>query len=297
MVAGDSRKSIFVGLTAAVFFAAPAVFASSVSPLICANPGSTTSTSNTFLNANSCLDYSNSFTQGQNNWFYGYFAAPNLTPGGFTPMTKFTDQTTGDSWWAVDFNKYWTALDAYGGHPNGVLTSSHPSPNCDPGISCGDGSAEAPGAPNEIQQWAVRQYVVPTGFAGGVVKVALTAQLDPRSVISNPECKTNLNVTCPDGSMNEILLVHNGVVTNLGTLNLAYAVANPQTISAQAFVQAGDIIEFVLAPGVQYLNDYGDGTFQLDTVTSVPEPATVALLGGAMLLLLLWKRRRAQFSS
>ena len=269
-----------VGVAALALLAVPCLLASSLSPLICSNPGSTVSTSNVVLNANSCLDYSNTFTQGANNWFYGYYSAPSLVPGGFTQMTSFNDPISGDTFWANDFTRYWTSLDAFGGHPNGVLTSTHPSPDCVIGLDCGDGSPEAPGVANEIEQWAVRRYVVPTGFTGGLVNIVLAAQKDPRTVISNPECLYNNKIQCPDGTMNEILLIHNGTVTNLGILNIPYAIANPTSVSAQVFVQAGDIVDFVMAPNG---NDYGDGTFQLDTVQSVvPEPATLALVGGGL---------------
>jgi len=64
-----------------------------ISPLICANPGSTTATPNdTSINANSCTDFSykspNDQSLASNNWMYGFYqgTAETLDPAGFNPM-------------------------------------------------------------------------------------------------------------------------------------------------------------------------------------------------------------------
>jgi len=281
----DMRSLAFSGFLV-LTFAVPGCYGSSISPLICSNSGSTTSVSNTSLNANSCTDYSYSFVQGANNWFYGYYQAPNTTPGGFTPMTKFTDPTTGDSWWAVNFNSYWTSEDAFGAHPNSPATDYHIAPNCNASganANCGPGGADPNYHPPE--QWAVRRYEVPTGFAGGDVKISLSADKDPRT-----------DTPLGDGVINEIVLYHGGVATTLGTLPLTYNQTSVATITLNnVFVQAGDIIDFVLAPEA---SDYGDGTFTLDTIqsvpTQVPEPATIFMAGAALLGLGLARRRKSR---
>jgi hypothetical protein len=60
-------------------------------------------------------------TQGQNNWFYGFYDGP-FTSSDFQLMTEFrTDTPTafGSEVWWVDEGTYWTSLGALGGHPSG----------------------------------------------------------------------------------------------------------------------------------------------------------------------------------
>ena len=79
-----------------------------------------------------------SLTQGQNNWFYGYYKGP-FTPVGFTQMTV----TNGNSW-VVDIETtitpehYWTTLSSTRAHGNGIVTSGGRTPQ---------------------EHWAVRRWV------------------------------------------------------------------------------------------------------------------------------------------
>src|SRR5713101_8517171 len=70
-----------------------------ISPLICANPGSTTATPNdTTIHANSCTDFSykspNDQSLASNNWMYGFYqgTAETLDPAGFNPMLQQVPQ-------------------------------------------------------------------------------------------------------------------------------------------------------------------------------------------------------------
>src|SRR5947209_7589545 len=68
--------------------------------------------------ADSQADFSG--TQGQNGWYYGYYAASPYNQTSFQQMTHYqvspVDGTT--PLWAVDLNNYWTQLYATGAHPN-----------------------------------------------------------------------------------------------------------------------------------------------------------------------------------
>src|SRR5438552_2127740 len=75
------------------------VIANPISPLICANPGSTTATPNdTTIHANSCTDFSylspNDQSLSTNNWMYGFYqgTSDTLDPGGFNPMLQQVPQ-------------------------------------------------------------------------------------------------------------------------------------------------------------------------------------------------------------
>jgi Ca2+-binding RTX toxin-like protein len=79
--------------------------------------------------ANSQTEFSG--VQGQNNWYYGYYAG-SFTSAAYQEMTQFSDI------WTVQNGTYYTLLTAGGGHPNGVTTS---------------------GGRKSEEQWAVRRWV------------------------------------------------------------------------------------------------------------------------------------------
>jgi Ca2+-binding RTX toxin-like protein len=79
--------------------------------------------------ANSQTEFSG--VQGQNNWYYGYYAG-SFTSAAYQEMTQFSDI------WTVQNATYYTLLTAGGGHPNGVTTS---------------------GGRKSEEQWAVRRWV------------------------------------------------------------------------------------------------------------------------------------------
>ena len=76
-----------------------------------------------------------SSTQGQDNWFYGYYE------GTFSP-SSFQEMTVRRNGWHVDPNppepSYWTNLTEQGGHPNGPLAGC---------------------CRTHVEQWAVRRYL------------------------------------------------------------------------------------------------------------------------------------------
>jgi len=73
-----------------------------------------------------------SSTQGQNNWYYGYYESP-LNSSGFQQMNQYNNGI----WW-LSQGDFWTSLWANGGHPNGAITS---------------------GNRQEVNQWTVRRWI------------------------------------------------------------------------------------------------------------------------------------------
>jgi hypothetical protein len=275
-----------VPLALVVGFSTSAI-GSSVSPLMCANPGSTTATANdTTIHANSCTDFSYSSPSNQstpaNNWLYGFYqgTAETLDPAGFNVMTQQLPQGQ-FGWWAVDFYHLWTSLDAFGGHPNSTNTDLHDPPYCDAVLgNCGTGHDTNPAhAQDFMEQWAVRRYIVPIGF-NGMVSITLSVQKDYRT--TGPDA---------DGATNLIILYSGGVATTIASINTP---SNPNALTSQADantfavqtvtmvlnVQGGDILDFPITPNA---NDYSDGEFQLITIQAIPEPSTMLLVAAGLL--------------
>ncbi len=280
--------------------------ATPTSPLICDQPGSTSaSPADTAINANSCTDFSYRYTgspqttTGTNNWLYGYYPGV-LDPTVFTTLNQQTDSNGHFlGWWALDFNRYWTSLDAFGGHPNGEFTDLHAAPFCDAGQyqNCsppGGLDSRSPNSPGSADQMPVRRYVVPVGVGSTTVDINILAQKDPRT--TNPSAH---------GTIEYVILYSGGIATNLITLNVPVnfdpniqgapttAQGIPQPVySASAnniSVKAGDFIDFVMAPVTDpaFNNktvDFSAGTFEMATIQSVPEGATSLLVGGGLIL-------------
>jgi hypothetical protein len=286
---------------------------------MCNNPGSTTaSASDTTVNANSCTDFSYAFPANQtntglNNWEYGYYQGgtgpngtvitPALAASSFIPMTPvYLDQngvptntppgpnnhSVDAGWWAVNFTQFWTSLDAFGAHANSPYTDLHDSPFCDQSLyqNCGSGpDMRSPDSPGSSEQYAVRRYIVPN-FTGTVL-ITFSVQKDPRT-----------DAPGADGDQNFIMEYANGTATMLGGIATVGPGAGPiETLSVEAAVSPGDILDFIDSPGA---NDYADGEFQLVTIEglagsiqtqTLPEPATYGLTGLG-LLLAAWKKRR-----
>lgn len=301
-----------VGLVVLALMCVPA-FATPISSILCANPGSTSaSSSDSVINANSCTDFSylspNPQTSPVNNWLYGYYGSlvggpPGaLDPSGFKIMQSMpgcnadqnghldcgqvTDPNTGHfGWWAVDFAKYWTSLDAFGGHANATDTDLHNSPFCITGINCGIGPDPTP----SVNQYAVRRYVVPLGFSG-TVTITVEAQKDPRTLSTSARA---------DGDTDVVYYVNNGLgpvsITQVSALTINVP-ANDSTIFTKTTtltVHGGDFIDFVIQPNA---SDYSDGQFELITIQGAPEPASFILMGVGLLGLAGWKRLRKNSS-
>jgi hypothetical protein len=281
--------------------------ATPVSPLICDRPGSTiASAADTSIEANSCTDFSYRYPNnpqpapGTNNWLYGYYPGV-LDPAAFNPMTQQVADSNGHylGWWAVDFNRYWTSLDAFGGHPNGEFTDLHAAPFCDAGRyqNCsppGGLDSRSPNSPDSADQMPVRRYVVPVGIGNTTVDINILAQKDPRT--TNPSAH---------GTIEYVILYSGGIATRLITLNVPVnfdpniqgAPATPQGIPQPVYsasadnvsVKAGDFIDFVMSPVTDpaFNNktvDFSAGTFEVATIQSVPEGATTLLVGGGLIL-------------
>ena len=283
------------------------VNATPTSPLICDRPGSTSaSPADTSINANSCTDFSYRYPNnpqpatGTNNWLYGYYSSA-LDPAAFNLMTQQATDSNGHflGWWAVDFNHYWTSLDAFGGHPNGEFTDLHPPPYCDAAQyqNCspsGGLDSRSPNSPDSADQMAVRRYVVPVGIGATTVDINILAQKDPKT--TSPSAH---------GTIEYVILYSGGIATSLITLNVpvnfdpniqgapptSEGIAQP-VYSASAnniSVKAGDFIDFVMAPATDPAMgnktvDFSSGTFEVATIQSVPEGTTSLLVGAGLIL-------------
>ncbi len=285
------------------------VYATPISPLICDHPGSTSaSPADTSINANSCTDFSYRYpntpqsASGTNNWVYGYHAGL-LDPTAFIAMNQQVTDSNGHflAWWAVDFSRYWTALDAFGGHPNGEFTNYHVPPFCD-AVRYQNCSAQggldprSPNSPGSGSQDAVRRYVVPMGIGSTTVDINILAQKDPRT--TDPAAH---------GTIEYVILYSGGIATTLITLNVPVnfdpnihgapptSDGIPQPVySASAnniTVKGGDFVDFVIAPvsDPAFNNrtvDFGAGTFEVATIRSatIPEATTWLLVGIGLIL-------------
>lgn len=291
--------------------------ANSISPLICPNAGSTTaSPTDTTINANSCTDFSYTFPNtpqpaaGTNNWQYGYYLGP-INPAAFTLFPQQVTLPNGDSYgtWALDFNRYFTSLDAFGGHANGEFTDLHIPPFCDDALyqNCspsGGIDPRSPNSPGSATQEAVRRYLVPSGVGTATLNIGIQVQKDPRTTPPSAH-----------GTIEYVILYSGGVATTLITLadpvnfdpNIAGAPPTDQGIPQPVYsasvsnvvVKPGDVIDFVMSTMTDpnYNNqsvDFSSGTFELITIQSVPEPATLVLVGGSLLLIgSMFRKRRS----
>ena len=290
-----------------------------VSPLICSDPGSTTaSPSDTTIHANSCTDFSYQFpnspqpASGTNNWLYGYYPG-TLDPGTFLPMTQQVTDANGSfaGWWAVQFNRYFTSIDAFGAHPNGVFTDYHIPPYCDQAQfqNCspsGGLDPRSPNSPDSATQSAVRRYVVPTGVGSTLVDITMQVQKDPRTTNPTAHGTTDLVILYSGGVATVLINLQDPVNFNPnlpGTPPTPEGIPQPVlTASADnVLVKPGDFIDFVMEPAFDpaFNNqsvDFSSGTFQVDTIQSmaVPEPVSWGLAAAGLLLACAIRRAQIQ---
>jgi hypothetical protein len=82
-----------------------------------------------------------SSTQGQYDWYYGYYDKSNDGDGTYDPSTDFQQMTEFGQFgnvWSVKWGTYWTLLSRDAHHPNAVITSGGHSP---------------------VEHWAIRRWV------------------------------------------------------------------------------------------------------------------------------------------
>ena len=123
-------------------------------------------------NADSIFDSVAEFsgTQGQDNWYYGYYDGDNASPftsSDFEEMPQFIN----DNQWIIhrgDPTGYWTTLSASGGHPNGPVGNYY----------------------QDTEHWAVRRWVS---------DVAGTLQI---------EGNLSKSSTFGDGTINNVFVPH-----------------------------------------------------------------------------------------
>lgn len=158
--------------------------------------------------ADSVQDFSG--TQGQNGWYYGYYATPPNTSS-FQLMSQFTPNTTlssvGNTWYEQN-GTYWTELWANGGHPNAVFTS---------------------GGRQAVNQWTVRRWV--SDVNGTVDVTGLLSKLPGQ--------------LGGDGTIGQIMLNGNPIFTQSIGANDQTGVNYHVTAS----VHVGDNLDFVIEPG------------------------------------------------
>jgi hypothetical protein len=278
-----------LGFALLVLLSAP-VYASGIQ---CSNPGTGNQSPNsTFVDANSCVDYSSS-VQGANNWYYGYYtsetttgtvnpyASPNppiLDPKTFTDMAQtpllgangqiLPNQYTGV--WSQNFFQYWTSLDAYGGHSNGTYTDLHPIDTA-PGYP----SIWVPG-PNSYCNFTGVGYdncnpnggwdpMNPTGPDDG------NYWATRRYVVPNYTGDVTIdlstqrvsNITNAQGYTDYIMQYNstNGTVADLGSVYVPGNAPTSQIFStvATAYVTPGTFIDFVIVPQYEQFK-YANGS-------------------------------------
>jgi hypothetical protein len=268
---------------------------------------------------------------GLNNWQYGYYtqAVPGaqliLDPSSFQTMSPTPAYDSNGNlipnanagFWSQNFYQYWTAMDAFEAHSNASYTDLHQPPYCNQSLYQDCGNGLAPNVPNSTSSgdyYATRRYIVPSNSNGPTV-INLSVEKDPRTV--GPSAQ---------GDTEYIYKISDGVQTFLGCINVqvngspnpnvtyptcSTPVTTPdplmsgQPIYSASFTtttHAGDFIDVIQVPN--YNNaipvgnstaagsaDFSSAVFQLETIQSLPEPATFGMIGVGLLLAGFARRR------
>jgi hypothetical protein len=294
--------------------ASGALFANPISPLICSDPGSTDpSATATSVYANSCTDFSYTFpaqqpATGLGNWQYGFLTGSNANPVALDASTFAEMSATpafdangnpipgqNAGWYSANFFQYWTALDAFGAHSNAVYTDYHTPPYCTPGISCnptnptlGGFDPRSPTGPDSQNYWADRRYLVPDYT--GPITIDVSEQKDPRTAVAGAQ--GFMEYVLDDGIVVGSINVPVNLDPNAANLpsTVPGAIGQPiYSITLSENVKPGDVLDFVTVPdydpALGGYADFSSGSFQLITIQGIPEPATLALIGGGLFLL------------
>jgi hypothetical protein len=264
----------------AVFFGLLCVPAQA-SSISCSDPGTGNSSANaTFVNANSCVDFS-ATVQGANNWYYGYYTAesspgvvnayannnpPILDPNSFTQMTPtpllgangqiLPGQYLGV--WSQNFFQYFTSLSAFGGHSNGTYTDSHIIDTLP-----GDPYVISPGPNSYCIDTNTIYYNCnpnggyypgnPTGTSSGnfwATRRYVVPSGFSGNVTIDLSSERQSDIPNSQAYTDYILQDSGGVVTDLGSIYVPGDAPTTQVFSTTAIadVNPGDFLDFVIVP-------------------------------------------------
>jgi RHS repeat-associated protein len=171
------------------------------------------------LIADSVADFSG--TQGQNNWYYGYYDGPFISSD-FQQMTQFTIGSTPPlsgttpNWW-VDESTLWTSITADSTHPNGINNNFGRTP---------------------VEQWSVRRWV--SEVNGEIEITGKLAKLDGQ--------------TAGNGVVGKVIV--DGV--ELWSQSIESNNTQGSSYKVKATVKAGSVVDFALDP--KSSNDISDST-------------------------------------
>lgn len=201
-------------------------------------------------------------TQGQDNWFYGYYDGDSSNPFSNDPLNDDFEQLPVYAQGGWRFHSlpqqvnpfYWTRITTNGGQPNGPGSV---------GVNLPD------------EHWTTRRWL---------------SEVDGEINISGTLAKENPNGG--DGITGIILIDGLEVFSQPIAFNDIIGI----DYSVNAFVNIGSLVDFVIKPGTNSTSDVTIFNTTIDLVT-VPEPSTIIFFGIGSLYLICIRRKRPNLTS